>query len=148
MERFMTKFTLLFLVLLLSLSAAPTPPSFEELVKKSDFIAKTKLMNLKEKQINKNLISINTTAEIVKQYKAKTPMPDKIDLAFTVLPEVYGKWLKVPPKEGEYVIFYINKEIKDSRGNSRSIITLYEPHVFAFREWTEELEKRLSDANK
>jgi hypothetical protein len=144
----MTRFILLFLSFLITLTAAPTPPTFEELVKKSDFIAKTKLVNLKEKQINKNLIAINTTAEITKQYKAKTTMPDKIDLAFTVLPEVYGKWLKVPPKEGEYVIFYINKEIKDGKGNSSSIITLYEPHVFAFREWTEELEKRLIEANK
>ena len=138
----MNRFTLLFLGFVLTLSAAPTPPSFEELVKKSDFIAKTKLVNLKEKQINKNLIAINTTAEIGKQYKAKTPMPDKIDLAFTVLPEVYGKWLKAPPKEGEYVIFYINKEIKDGKGNANTIITLYEPNVFALREWTEDLEKR------
>ena len=136
----MTRFTLLFLGLFLTLSAAPTPPTFEELVQKSDYIAKTKLINLKEKQINKNLIAINTTAEILKQYK--------LDLAFTVLPEVYGKWLKAPPKEGEYVIFYINKEIKDNKGNKSSIITLYEPHVFAFREWTEELEKRLLEANK
>ena len=144
----MNRFTLLFLGFVLTLSAAPTPPSFEEVVKKSDFIAKTKLVNLKEKQINKNLIAINTTAEIGKQYKAKTPMPDKIDLAFTVLPEVYGKWLKAPPKEGEYVIFYINKEIKDGKGNANTIITLYEPHVFAFREWTEDLEKRLLEATK
>lgn len=144
----MTRFTLLFLSFLVTLSAAPTPPSFEELVKKSDFIAKTKLVNLKEKQVNKNLIAINTTAEIIKQYKPTVKMPDKIDLAFTVLPEVYGKWLKVPPKEGEYVIFYINKEIKDNKGNVSKVITLYEPHVFAFREWTEELEKRLLEANK
>jgi hypothetical protein len=144
----MTRFTLLFLGFLLALSAAPTPPTFEELVKKSDFIAKTKLVNLKEKQINKNLIAINTTAEITKQYKPKTAMPDKIDLAFTVLPEVYGKWLKAPPKEGEYVIFYMNKEVKDKDGKAKTIITLYEPHVFAFREWTEELEKRLLEANK
>ncbi len=144
----MTRFTLLFLGFLLALSAAPTPPTFEELVKKSDFIAKTKLVNLKEKQISKNLIAINTTAEIGKQYKAKTTMPDRIDLAFTVLPEVYGKWLKAPPKEGEYVIFYMNKEVKDKDGKAKTIITLYEPHVFAFREWTEELEKRLLEANK
>lgn len=144
----MTRFTLLFLGFILAASAAPTPPSFEELVKKSDFIAKTKLVNLKEKQISKNLISINTTAEIGKQYKAKTPMPDKVELAFSVLPEFYGKWLKAPPKEGEYVIFYINKEIKDSKGNEKTVISLYEPHVFAFREWTEELEKRLIEANK
>ena len=144
----MTRFTLLFLGLFLTLSAAPTPPTFEELVQKSDYIAKTKLINLKEKQINKNLIAINTTAEILKQYKAKTTLPNKLDLAFTVLPEVYGKWLKAPPKEGEYVIFYINKEIKDNKGNKSSIITLYEPHVFAFREWTEELEKSLLEANK
>ena len=152
----MTRFTLLFLGFILAANAAPTPPSFEELVKKSDFIAKTKLVNLKEKQINKNLISISTTAEIGKQYKAKTPMPDKVELAFSVLPEFYGKWLKAPPKEGEYVIFYINKEIKDSKEikeyldyfNEKTVISLYEPHVFAFREWTEELEKRLIEANK
>ena len=75
-------------------------------------------------------------------------MPDKVELAFSVLPEFYGKWLKAPPKEGEYVIFYINKEIKDSKGNEKTVISLYEPHVFAFREWTEELEKRLIEANK
>ena len=144
----MTKFTLLFLGFILAVNTAPTPPSFEELVKKSDFIAKTKLVNLKEKPMSKNLIAINTTAEIGTQYKAKTPMPEKIELAFTVLPEVYGKWLKTPPKEGEYVIFYINKEIKDNKGNAKTIITLYEPHVFAFREWTEELEKRLIEVNK
>ena len=144
----MTRFSLLFLSFFITLTAAPTPPSFEELVKKSDFIAKTKLVNLKEKQLNKNLIAINTTAEILKQYKANPPLPNKIDLAFTVLPEVYGKWLKAPPKEGEYVIFYINKEVKDGKGKTSKIITLYEPHVFAFREWTEELEKRLLEATK
>ncbi|HMV42628.1 MAG TPA: hypothetical protein PK079_13200 [Leptospiraceae bacterium] len=141
-------FLLSFFCILLYAEAAPTPPSFEELFKKSDYIAKTKLVNLKEKQINKNLIAINTTAEVLKQYKAVSPMPEKIDLAFTVLPEVYGKWLKVPPKEGEYVIFYINKEVKDGKGNRHTIISLYEPHVFAFREWTEELEKRLLESGK
>lgn len=144
----MTRFTILLLGFLINLTAAPTPPSFEELVKKSDFIAKTKLVNLKQKQINKNLIAINTTAEIIKQYKANPPMPNKIDLVFTVLPEVFGKWLKTPPKEGEYVIFYINKEIKDGKGKTNTIITLYEPHIFAFREWTEELENRLLEATK
>lgn len=144
----MIKFLVIFISLLSFLQAAPTPPSFEELVKKSDFIAKTKLVNLKEKQINKNLIAITTSAEILKQYKGQSQMPEKLDLAFTVLPEVYGKWLKAPPKEGEYVIFYINKEVKDSKGNKNTIITLFEPHVFAFREWTEELEKRLLESHK
>jgi hypothetical protein len=144
----MNRFTLLFLGFLITLNAAPTPPSFEELVKKSDFIAKTKLVNLKKTTVSENLTVINTTGEIIKKYKAKTPMPDKIDLAFNVLPKIYGRWLKAPPEEGEYVIFYINKTVKDNKGNVSSVITLYEPHVFAFREWTEELEKRLLEANK
>lgn len=106
----MTRFTLLFLGFILAASAAPTPPSFEELVKKSDFIAKTKLVNLKEKQISKNLIAINTTAEIGKQYKAKTPMPDKVELAFSVLPEFYGKWLKALPKKVNMLSFISTKK--------------------------------------
>ena len=67
-------------------------------------------------------------------------MPDKIDLAFTVLPEVYGKWLKAPPKKEVYLSLY-QQGNQGRKGNANTIITLYEPHVFAFREWTEDLEK-------
>lgn len=139
-------FGLLFLVT--SLLAAPTPPSIEELIANSDYIAKSKLTGLKEKQISKNTISVHANSEILKVYKAKDKMPPKLDLAFTILPEVFGKWLKASPKEGEYVLFYISKEIKDSSGKKKAIITLYEPHIFAFREWSEELEKTITQSVK
>jgi hypothetical protein len=48
----------------LGIYAVPTPPTIEELIKNSDFIAKSRLVKLKENKLNKYTISVNATAEI------------------------------------------------------------------------------------
>lgn len=133
-------------ILLLSVFPAlalPTPPSIEELVKESDFIAKSKISNVKQNQLSTNTISVSAETEILKAYKKNGKLPQKFNLAFIVFPEVLGKWLRAAPPEGEYIIFYIRKKVKDSSGKESEIISLYEPHPFAFREWSRELEDKL-----
>jgi hypothetical protein len=60
------------------------------------------------------------------------------------LPEYFGKWLKAVPKEDEYILFFVEREIKDRKGNPKKTIGLYEPHVFAFKALDPELEKILN----
>lgn len=127
-----------------SLLAVPTPPSLEELIEQSDLIAKTKLTKLKQNTINSATISVNAKLEFFKVYKGKDISFDKMDLAFTVLPELYGKFLKKVPEEGDYILFFNKKEIKDSKGNPKTIYILYDPNVFAFKEVTSELESKLN----
>ena len=75
-------------------------------------------------------------------------MPAKLDIAFMVLPNLYGKWLKATPNEGEYILFFINKVVKDSKGNLTNVIALYEPHPFAIHDYTKEYENKLRKALK
>ena len=139
----------LFLLLITAqIYSVPTPPTLEELILKSDYIAKTKLTKIRESKLNKYSISVNAIAQIQTVYKEKTTMPPSIDLAFMVLPEFYGKWLKMVPSENEYILFYVQKEFKNSKGNINHSIILYEPHVFAFREVTKEIEEKLNSLKK
>ncbi len=131
------------LFLALSASAIPTPPEFEELVKNSDFIAKSKLTNVRQNKLGKNTVSVGAEAEILKLYKTNGKMPNKLSLAFIIFPEYFGKWLREAPPEGEYIIFYIKKKVKDSSGKEGEVISLYEPHPFAFKEYSEETEKKI-----
>jgi hypothetical protein len=139
----------LFLLLFATqLFSVPTPPTLEELISKSDYIAKTKLTKIRETKLNKYSTSVNAIAQIQTVYKEKTAMPSSIDLAFMVLPEFYGKWLKMVPAENEYILFYVQKEFKNSKGNTTNSIILYEPHVFAFKEVTNEIEEKLKSLKK
>ncbi len=127
-----------------SLLSVPTPPSLEELIKSSDLIAKTKLTKLKKNVINSSTISVNANVEFFKVYKGKDISKSNMDLAFMVLPELYGKFLKKVPEEGDYILFFNKKEIRDSKGNPKTIYILYDPNVFAFKEITSELESKLN----
>lgn len=140
----MKKFLIgIFFLLSVSIFAIPTPPEFEELVKNSDFIAKSKLTNIRQNKLSKNTVSVGMEVEIVKLYKKNGTIPDKMNLAFIIFPEYFGKWLREAPPEGEYIIFYIKKKVKDSSGKVAEVISLYEPHPFAFKEYSEETEKKI-----
>lgn len=139
---------LIIFLLNIPLFSLPTPPSLEELIRESDYIAKVKISKIKEKKVSKTDISVTCTGEILEAYKTPAPMPAKLDIAFMVLPDVYGKWLKVTPKEGEYILFFINKVVKDSKGNLTNVIALYEPHPFAIHDYTKEYENKLRKALK
>ena len=139
---------LIFLFTLNSLFSLPTPPSLDELIADSDYVARVKLSKIKEKKLSKSEISVSCLGEILEAYKTPSPMPAKLDIAFMVLPEVYGKWLKVTPKEGEYILFFINKVVKDAGGNLNNVITLYEPHPFAIYDYSKEYEKKIRKALK
>ena len=139
---------LIIFLLNIPLFSLPTPPSLEELIRESDYIAKVKISKIKEKKVSKTDISVTCTGEILEAYKTPAPMPAKLDIAFMVLPDVYGKWLKVTPNEGEYILFFINKVVKDSKGNLTNVIALYEPHPFAIHDYTKEYENKLRKALK
>ena len=126
-----------------SVFAIPTPPEFEELVKNSDFIAKSKLTNIRQNKLSKNTVSVGVEVEIVKLYKKNGNIPNKMNLAFIIFPEYFGKWLREAPPEGEYIIFYVKKKVKDSSGKEGEVISLYEPHPFAFKEYSEETEQKI-----
>ncbi|MBE7413587.1 MAG: hypothetical protein L6Q54_06105 [Leptospiraceae bacterium] len=147
MKKFLFGITL-FLILAAPGFSIPTPPEFEELVKNSDFIAKSKLTNVRQNKLGKNTISVGAEVEILKLYKSKGSIPNKLNIAFIIFPEYFGKWLREAPPEGEYIIFYIKKKVKDSSGKEGEIITLFEPHPFAFKEYSEETEKRILNLSK
>lgn len=147
-HRFKAIAILIIFLLNIPLFPLPTPPSLEELIRESDYIAKVKISKIKEKKVSKTDISVTCTGEILEAYKTPAPMPAKLDIAFMVLPDVYGKWLKVTPNEGEYILFFINKVVKDSKGNLTNVIALYEPHPFAIHDYTKEYENKLRKALK
>ena len=147
-HRFKTIAILIIFLLNIPLFSLPTPPSLEELIRESDYIAKVKISKIKEKKVSKTDISVTCTGEILEAYKTPAPMPAKLDIAFMVLPDLYGKWLKVTPNEGEYILFFINKVVKDSKGNLTNVIALYEPHPFAIHDYTKEYENKLRKALK
>lgn len=121
------------------------PPSLEELVSTSDYIALSKLTNIKEQKLSKDTVSVSLNSEILKVYKAKGELlPKKLTLGFIIFPEYFGKWLRSAPAEGEYIIFYINKKVTDKNEDRTGyVISLYEPHPYAFREWNKELEDKI-----
>jgi hypothetical protein len=145
---FSVKAILIILLLNMPLFSLPTPPSLEELIRESDYIAKVKISKIKEKKVSKSDISVTCTGEVLEAYKTPSPMPAKLDIAFMVLPDLYGKWLKATPNEGEYILFFINKVVKDSKGNLTNVIALYEPHPFAIHDYTKEYENKLRKALK
>ena len=147
-HRFKAIAILIIFLLNIPLFSLPTPPSLEELIRESDYIAKVKISKIKEKKVSKTDISVTCTGEILEAYKTPAPMPAKLDIAFMVLPDLYGKWLKVTPNEGEYILFFINKVVKDSKGNLTNVIALYEPHPFAIHDYTKEYENKLRKALK
>jgi hypothetical protein len=130
------------------LSALPTPPSLEELIRDSEYVAKVKLSKIREKKISGGDLSVTCVGEVLEAYKTPSPMPAKLDLAFMVLPNVYGKWLKATPREGEYILFFINKAVKDPKGNLINVVALYEPNPFAIHEYTKEYETKVRKALK
>jgi len=148
-RRFLNLIAILLIIFLnIPILSLPTPPSLDELIKESDYIAKVRISKIKEKKVSKTDISVTCTGEILEAYKTPSPMPAKLDIAFMVLPEVYGKWLKATPNEGEYILFFINKVVKDSKGNLTNVIALYEPHPFAIHDFTKEYENKLRKALK
>ncbi|EMO62722.1 hypothetical protein LEP1GSC133_3529 [Leptospira borgpetersenii serovar Pomona str. 200901868] len=62
-----------------------------------------------------------------------------------IFPELLGKWLKAAPPEGDYILFLNQKTVKDSKGNESQLITLYEPHPFAFKEYSRETEDKIRE---
>lgn len=137
-----------FLLLPLALFAVPTPPSLEELVISSDYIARAKLTSIKENKLNKGTLIVSASAEMIKVYKGGEKLKKQLNLKFIVLPELYGKWFKATPQEGEYMLFFVNKKIKDKNGKETSMVVLYEPHPFAINEWSSELELQIQSLVK
>lgn len=39
--------------------------------------------------------------------------------------------------------FLIKKKVKDSKGKETEVVALYEPHPYAFREYSKELEEKI-----
>ena len=126
----------------------PTPPSLEELIADSDYVARVKLSKIREKKLSKSEISVTCQGEVLEAYKTPAPMPAKLDIAFMVLPEIYGKWLKTTPKEGDYILFFVNKVVRDASGNLNNVIALYEPHPFAIYDYSKDTEKKIRKAMK
>ena len=148
-RHFLNLIAILFIIFLnIPIFSLPTPPSLDELIKESDYIAKVRISKIKEKKVSKSDISVTCKGEVLEAYKTPSPMPAKLDIAFMVLPDVYGKWLKATPTEGEYILFFINKVVKDSKGNLTNVIALYEPHPFAIHDYTKEYENKLRKALK
>jgi hypothetical protein len=139
---------LLIILLNIPIFSVPTPPSLEELIRESDYVAKVRISKIKEKKISKSEFSVTCMGEVLEAYKTPSPLPAKLDIAFMVLPDMYGKWLKATPSEGEYILFFINKVVKDSKGNLTNVIALYEPHPFAIHDYTKEYEAKVRKALK
>jgi hypothetical protein len=139
---------LLIILLNIPIFSVPTPPSLEELIRESDYIAKVRISKIKEKKVSKSEFSVTCMGEVLEAYKTPSPLPAKLDIAFMVLPDMYGKWLKATPSEGEYILFFINKVVKDSKGNLSNVIALYEPHPFAIHDYSKEYEAKVRKALK
>lgn len=131
-----------------NLSALPPPPALAELVKNAAYIAKTNISNVHESKLTDKTIAVSLDAEIIKIYKTTGNMPPKLNLTFIIFPEKFGQWLRTSPPPGEYIIFYIQKHSAKVSANKNCssptcVISLYEPHPYAFREWSAELESQL-----
>jgi hypothetical protein len=134
--------------LTISMMALPTPPRLDELVHDSDYIARVKLIGCKQTKVSGNDISVTCKGEVMEAYKTIAPLPGRMDIGFMVLPEKYGKWLKAVPKEGEYILHFINRVSSDPSGTPRNLIVLYEPHPFAIHEYSKEYESKIRNALK
>lgn len=128
--------------------ALPAPPPFPELVKDANYIARVRIHDVNSKNLNKKTISVSAKAEVLEAYKTPIPMPARLDLAFLVFPDLFGKWLKEAPDEGEYILFLINKPVRDAKGTISNTIVLYEPHPFAIYNYSEELENKVRQTLK
>ncbi|TGK41341.1 LIC_20196 family exoprotein [Leptospira andrefontaineae] len=142
-KRFVSVVFVLILLFITPISALTPPPSLESQVNSSNFIALAKLSNVKESKISSNSISVTASVEILKSLKGGKELPQKFDIAFLIFPELFGKWLKAAPQEGEYILFLIKKKVKDSKGVESEVIGLYEPHPYAFREYNKQLEENI-----
>ena len=131
-KRFVSVLFILILLFISPISALTPPPSLESQVSSSDFIALAKLSNVKESKISSNSISVTANVEILRSLKGGKELPQKFDIAFLIFPELFGKWLKAAPQEGEY-----------SKGVQSEVIGLYEPHPYAFREYNKPLEENI-----
>lgn len=132
-----------FLLLTLPILSVPTPPTLETQVKNSDYIALTRITNVRETKISETSISVTATIEILKPWKGAEKLPPKFEIGFMIFPELLGKWLKASPPEGDYILFLNQKKVKDSKGNESSLIVLYEPHPFAFKEYSRAIESEI-----
>lgn len=143
-----TGFITLLTFLVFPIFSLPTPPRLEELVRDSDYIARVKMTACKQTKVLGNDLSVTCKGEVLEAYKTIAPLPGKMDIGFMVLPEKYGKWLKAVPKEGEYILHFINRVSSDSGGNPRNLIVLYEPHPFAIHDYSKEYETKIRNALK
>lgn len=143
MRRILSVALAFFLIFTVPASALTPPPGLESQVNTSQFVALARLSNVKESKIASNSISVSASVEILKPLKGGKDLPPKFDIAFIVFPELFGKWLKAPPQEGDYILFLIKKKVKDSKGVESEVIALYEPHPYAFREYNKELEENI-----
>lgn len=132
-----------FLLLTLPILSVPTLPTLETQVKNSDYIALTRITNVRETKISETSISVTATIEILKPWKGAEKLPPKFEIGFMIFPELLGKWLKASPPEGDYILFLNQKKVKDSKGNESSLIVLYEPHPFAFKEYSRAIENEI-----
>ncbi|TGK33827.1 hypothetical protein EHQ12_08575 [Leptospira gomenensis] len=134
-----------FFCVVLPLFPLPVPPSLESQVKNSDYIALSRITNVREKKISETSVSVTATVEVLKPWKGAEKLPAKFEIGFMIFPEFLGKWLRAAPPEGDYVLFFIQKTVKDSKGNESQLIALYEPHPFAFKEYTRETEDKIRE---
>ncbi|RHX83483.1 hypothetical protein EHO98_08335 [Leptospira stimsonii] len=134
-----------FLFLTLPLLPLSTPPTLENQIRNSDYIALTRITNVHEKKISDTTVSVTATVEILKPWKGGEKLPTKFEIGFMIFPELLGKWLKAAPPEGDYILFLIQKTVKDSKGNESKLIALYEPHPFAFKEYARETEDQIKE---
>ncbi|XDD52445.1 hypothetical protein AB3N59_19110 [Leptospira sp. WS92.C1] len=140
------KLTLIgFLLITIPLLPLSTPPTLENQVKSSDYIALTRITNVHEKKISATSISVTATVEILKPWKGGEKLLPKFEIGFMIFPDLLGKWLRASPPEGDYILFLIQKTVKDSKGNESQTIALYEPHPFAFKEYSRETEDKIKE---
>ncbi|TGK19985.1 hypothetical protein EHO61_05565 [Leptospira fluminis] len=132
-----------FVFLIVPVYALTPPPGLESQVNHSDFIVLARLSNVKESKISAQSVSVTASVEVLKPIKGGSDLPSKFDLAFMIFPEYFGKWLKASPQEGDYILFLIKKKVKDSKGKETEVVALYEPHPYAFREYSKELEEKI-----
>ena len=133
-------FTIFNTVLVIAAFALPQPEELVSQIKRADTVVFANITHVNKSEISAGMLSINLQAEVIRVYKSRTPMRVKFNLAFMTFPEYYGKYMQDPPEKGKYILFlnYVKNE------NYPDTLTLQTPHPYAIREWSPELENKIT----
>jgi hypothetical protein len=123
----------------------PEPKPIFEMIQDSDYVVKAKIDSIHQTTIKPGTISVTCNLQILKIFKANTPIPPQIDLSFLVIPKLYGKFLVSVPPKGEYILFMKQKVFNDSNGKPFESIVLYEPHPYAIQDYSIDLENKIQE---